>query len=85
MAARQHLVAVRTWDGVTFLEVEMNNACINLNLIDSQQFIHSPLHVEWHQVLFGQALIRLEGGMCYIWDLNIPSENRYLECLNYKT
>lgn len=74
--AGQHLVAVRSWDGVTFLEVEMNDSFLNLNLLNSHRFLRQPLHVEWHQVLFGHAAIRLDGGACYIWDITKSEEDR---------
>lgn len=76
IVASRHLIAVRSWDGVTFLEVEMHHSCLNLNLLNSHRFLWPPLHVEWHQMLYGQAAIRLEGGACYIWDITKSEEDR---------
>jgi hypothetical protein len=62
------LVAVRTWEGVSILEVELHQCHVSLKLIDSMGFKYSPLHVEFNSVIVGQILIILHDGSCYVWD-----------------
>jgi hypothetical protein len=77
IAASQHFIAVRSWDGVTFLEViKKDESAVTFEMINFHRFKRPPLHVEWHQVIFGQAIIRLEGGPCYLWDISNSANDR---------
>ena len=68
MRDTRDLLAVRTWDGIYFLSLDMCLETDKLQLISSHRFDRPPMDVALHPDLYGESLMLLDDGSLYLWD-----------------
>ncbi len=69
------LMAVRTWDGVFFVSMDLDSENEKLELISTHRFDRPPMHVAFHPELYGEAILILDDGSLYMWDAERGERN----------